>query len=292
MSCDNYNFPINIKTSNKSGGCSNNCKFECDYHNSTCVANNKGTYLSLSYDKINKPPVKYNDISLDVNEIRIYSPSLHKYEGIEQDGEMVIIHKGNDTNLAVCVPIKINNNDNNAIFNELLEECIRYVPDENNSSTLNLSDYNLNNFIPINSPFISYSSKLPFDCNVYYNVIVFGNKTQYISVSTENLDALRKTISQETYNIDNTMKYFVNSTGAVKNKTNTFIRCYSTNEIPTELPNPDNDNTKTGDVEGFQILNTIIEDKNSIHIGYLIGGGLLLYGTYLYIKQVLKKAKK
>ena len=38
MSCDNYNFPINIKTSNKNGGCSDNCKLECDYHNSSCIA--------------------------------------------------------------------------------------------------------------------------------------------------------------------------------------------------------------------------------------------------------------
>ena len=292
MSCDNYNFPINIKTSNKNGGCSDNCKLECDYHNSACIATNKGSYISLSYDKITKPPVKYNNISLDVNEIRIYSPSLHQYEGVNMDGEMVVIHKGNDSNLAVCIPIKINNEDNDNTLNELIDQCTTYVPNDGDTNTLTLNDYNLTSYIPVGSPYITYSSKLPFDCDKYYNVIVFGNKEHYIPATTLNIDTLRKTISSESYNIDNNMKYFVNSNGVLKNKTNTFIRCYSNNEIPDNLPDKNSIDTKTGDIEGFEILNNIIEDRNSIHIGYIIGGSIALYGLYLFMKQVLKKQKK
>ena len=209
MNCENLSFPMNIKQSNKNGSCKMKCNLEVDYHTSKCVASNKGTYLSLSYDIIAVPPVKFNDVSVDVHEVRIYAPSLHRYHSSKEKGEMVILHKGNDMNLAICIPIKIDE-DNESLLNEIVEKCASFLPNEDETSELNLSDYTLARFVPMNSPFVHYTGKIPFDCNVQYNVAVFGNRKQYISITSDNLKTLQTLIDSQDYDVKQDITYFVN----------------------------------------------------------------------------------
>ena len=53
----------------------------------------------------------YNAIGYDVQEIRLYIPSLHSYNNSKTDGEFIIIHSSNTGSnpLLVCIPIKSNN---------------------------------------------------------------------------------------------------------------------------------------------------------------------------------------
>ena len=113
MSCPTATAPIDINLSKISGKCDFKCKYSFKYNNSACVATNRGDYISLSYDKSSSPPVLYNSVGYDVQEVRMYAPSLHSYSGAKTDAELVIVHMSNSGSrpLLVCIPIKANNSN-------------------------------------------------------------------------------------------------------------------------------------------------------------------------------------
>ena len=286
MTC-NPTFPINIKVENSKGKCNTKCKLECKYHNSSCIAKNMEGYISLSYDQIPEPPIKYNDVSLDVKEIRIYSPSLHTYNGIHTDGEMLIIHKNHNTNLVVCIPIIKDDKNTNNNLNEIIEKCSSVIPNVNEESTLDLTDYNLSNFIPLNSLFFHYTCTVPFDCSQKYDAIVFGNVSEYISISLEKLEILRTIIAEEVYDVNNNAVFFMNESGISDKIGNSYVRCYKKDELPEEVKQAYNI------TEGFSKvdINNFIEDASSIHIIYILGSIFGIYGFYWFISN-FKKGRK
>ena len=85
MSCPNATAPIDISLSKITGKCDYKCSYSFNYNNSSCVATNRREYLKLSYDKSSSPPVLYNSSGYDVEEIRLYIPSLHSYSGTKTD---------------------------------------------------------------------------------------------------------------------------------------------------------------------------------------------------------------
>ena len=111
MSCPNATAPIDIGKDNIAGKCDLKCEFSFHYNNSSCIATNRGDYISLAYDYSSSPPVVYNSASYDVKEVRIYSPSLHSFNGSKADGEFIIIHNTSSgaNPLFVCIPIKSSN---------------------------------------------------------------------------------------------------------------------------------------------------------------------------------------
>ena len=111
MSCPNATSPIDISISKITGNCALKCSYSFHYSNSSCIATNRGDYLSISYDKTSSPPVLYNATGYDVKEIRLYIPSLHYYNDSKTNGELVIVHtsKTGSVPLLVCIPIKSNN---------------------------------------------------------------------------------------------------------------------------------------------------------------------------------------
>ena len=92
MSCPNATAPIDISMSKITGKCDLKCSYSFNYNNSSCVATNRGDYISILYDKSTAPPVLYNATGYDVQEIRLYAPSLHSYNDSKTDGELIIIH--------------------------------------------------------------------------------------------------------------------------------------------------------------------------------------------------------
>jgi carbonic anhydrase len=95
MSCPDATAPINISMENITGKCDMKCSYSFQYNNSSCVATNRGDYISISYDKSSSPPIQYNTVGYDVQEIRLYTPSLHSYNDVKTDAEFIIIHNSN-----------------------------------------------------------------------------------------------------------------------------------------------------------------------------------------------------
>ena len=165
---------INVSSQNVYGNCYLKCSYNYEYPQSNSVAKNNGVFLSLSYDKGTTSPVIYNTRNYYVSKINIYSPSLHKFNDSYVAAELVIEHApeiGGDL-LYVCVPIvtSTNSTDASTILTDIIQSVATNAPAMNESTNLNLSNFNLNNIVP-NKPFFSYAGT----AGLIGQVIVFAN---------------------------------------------------------------------------------------------------------------------
>ena len=165
---------INVSSQNVYGNCDLKCSYNYEYHQSNSVAKNNGVFLSLSYDKGTTSPVIYNTRNYYVSKINIYSPSLHKFNDNFVAAELIIEHApeiGGDL-LYVCVPIvtSTNSTDASTILTDIIQSVASNAPAMNESTNLNLSNFNLNAIVP-KKPFFSYTGTE----GLIGQVIVFAN---------------------------------------------------------------------------------------------------------------------
>lgn len=114
MSCEKSTAPINI-TDKPNGTCNLKCKYTFKYKDTNTVLKNKNFYLSLTHERSYPSPVKYNEFDYNVDEVRMYSPSLHSYNGTKSDAELIIKHSSiNGGLLFVCIPIVKTEQTNNS----------------------------------------------------------------------------------------------------------------------------------------------------------------------------------
>ena len=217
MSCPDATAPIDISRANITGKCDLKCEFSFHYNDSVCVATNRGNYISLSYDPSSSPPVTYNSSSYDVTEVRIYSPSLHSFNGTKTDGEFIIIHNSasGSNPLFVCIPVKSSNTGETSGKNltSIIQTVASNAPAEDEKTTVAISRFNLNAFVP-RKPFFSYTATEPFQpCSSgKIEYIVFSTDTA-IGVGEKVIGALQKVISENSYDIKLSPGLFFNEKG-------------------------------------------------------------------------------
>lgn len=168
------NTKINISTENVYGDCDLKCSYSYKYHQSNLVATNNGVFISLSYDKGTSSPVIYNTRKYFVSKINIYSPSLHSFNNNTVNAEIVIEHApeiGGEL-LYVCIPIIASTNSSGAsnVLTEIIKSVSNNAPNKNESTNLNISNFNLDIIIP-KKPFFAYTGTQ----GLTGQVIVFGN---------------------------------------------------------------------------------------------------------------------
>jgi carbonic anhydrase len=204
MTCRNATAPININN-NVDALCDLKCDYGYSYPFSSVSVTNRGTYLSFRIDQASVPPVVYNAANYRVDEVRIYTPSLHTYSGVRADAEMIIIHNAISVQgtLLVCIPLLVVENaasDSVTLLNSLLAEVSRTANVPGQQTIVNLATFNLNQFIP-NKPFYSYMGTLPFPpCTDTVNYVVFsttndGQKT----ISKDAFETLNNVIASHDY---------------------------------------------------------------------------------------------
>lgn len=220
MSCPNATAPIDISMSKIKGNCQLKCSYTFNYNDSSCVATNRGDYISLIYDKSSSPPVLYNATPYDVHEIRLYVPSLHSYNGSKTDGEFVIVHSSNTGSnpLLVCVPIKSNNTSSESalFFQTLVNTVANSAPSDGETTTVNVSKFNLSSFVPY-KPFFSYSATEPYQpCSSSVEYIVFSLLQGSLDIMPDTLTKLRNIIRSNPYDIKTGPSLFYNEKGPNK----------------------------------------------------------------------------
>jgi carbonic anhydrase len=221
MSCSNATAPIDISKDNVSGKCDLKCEFSYHYNDSSCVATHRDDYISLAYDTSSSPPVTYNSSSYDVKEVRIYSPSLHSFNGTKADGEFIIVHNtyAGANPLLVCIPIKSSNAGelNSKYLSTIIKTVATNAPTTDETTTVTISNFNLNEFVP-KKPFYSYTATEPYQpCNKGKNeYIVFANDSA-IGLSDNALFLLKKLISENAYDIKPSPGLFFNQKGPSSN---------------------------------------------------------------------------
>ena len=184
MAC---NAPINIQR-RLADKCSLKCLLWYKYGNSSCTVRNSSDQLIIPYD--GESDVMFNSLKYNPVEVRIFKPSIHKFEGSYTDAEIVIVHTGPNGGLLVCIPVNATTSVAASTGASLLEDIVTNAPDQEVSTTLNLTDFNLNHMIP-KSSYFSYTGTVPYgDCNpeVMYNYVVFPVNSFQIHQNT--LDAL------------------------------------------------------------------------------------------------------
>ena len=175
--------PININTYENYSQCTLKCEYKFNYKDSYCNAINVNDYIKLTYDALSSENVIYNLIKYTVSEIRIYKKSLHTFNGIATDGEMIIVHTAfGKPHLLVCVPIVIGTSINVAteklktIFNVISKQATSI---NGQTGTIPNLKYNLNSFIP-KKPFYMYNATEPWSpCSTQKcNYIVFDPSSE------------------------------------------------------------------------------------------------------------------
>lgn len=215
MSCSTATAPIDISMSKITGNCDLKCSYSFNYNNSSCLATNRGNYISISYDKSSSPPVLYNTLQFDVKEIRLYIPSLHSYNDSKKDGELIIVHTSNTgaIPLLVCIPIQSNNTSSTSalFFNKIIDTVASSAPSEDEATNVNIPNFNLNLLVP-KKPFFSYSATEPYQpCSEKVDYIVFGLSLDIMPVSLKKLQSI---IKSNPYDIKTGPNLFYNEKGS------------------------------------------------------------------------------
>lgn len=217
MSCPNATAPIDISISKIVGKCDLKCAYSFHYSNSSCIATNRGDYISISYDKSSSPPVLYNATGYDVQEIRLYTPSLHSYNDSKTDGELIIVHTSNTGSrpLLVCIPIKSNNTSSVSalLFKTLIDTVASSAPSDGEATTVNIPKFNLDFLVP-KKPFFSYSATEPYQpCSENVDYVVFGPLQASLDMMPDTLTKLQSIILSNPYDVKSGPNLFYNDKG-------------------------------------------------------------------------------
>ena len=222
--------PMNISANN--GGrfkCNEKCAYSFDYKTSSnCNVKNYGSYLQLSYDASIPPPVTFNYSTYAVDNIEIYSPSLHLFNGAQVDGELIITHAPTSVGapLIVCIPLSSTKSQTSAstqIITEIINGSTQLNPNSSDATSIKLNDYNLNNIVP-KTPFYYYEDKKG-------NIIVYGMQNA-IYIDTATINVLKTIITPATdVEYPSVEDYFFNESGPTRGNTGDgqiYIDCQPT----------------------------------------------------------------
>lgn len=119
-------------------------------------------------------------------EMRVYKPSLHTYNGVPADAELLIVHSGSSSKssdgLIVSVPIAMGGNKRSGLNTIVASaNALNAVTVAMNPSAPILSTVDVNELIP-SKPFYVYNGTLPYEsCGGNYYYAVF---TEPIAIST------------------------------------------------------------------------------------------------------------
>lgn len=163
--------PIDITKKNIRGKCELKCSYKFNYSNSNSNAYNKGDHLMLSYENDKKSYVFFNKAKYNVLNISLYTPSIHLYDNDVASAEMIITHQPvlGGKRLLVSIPILLSTSSFNAastLLKEVIDKSAREAPEKGDTTNLNISNFNLNHFVPV-KPFYTYESTEKEDVIVF-----------------------------------------------------------------------------------------------------------------------------
>lgn len=289
MSCSNATAPIDINSSNVVGKCDYKCQYRFHYNDSSCIATNRGDYVSISYDKSSSPPVTYNSSAYDVKEIRIYTPSLHSYMGNKTDAEAIIVHDSASgaLPLLVCVPIKVSNTGSTGAnyLSNIVTALSQNAPANGEQTKVNISRFNLNALVP-RKPFFSYTATEPYQpCSSRKNdYIVFSLSNGSIGINKDVLTKLQKVIKSNTYNIKKGGSLFYNVNGPINDDRDgqIYIDCQPVGQseekkIIVTDSGSSSFNFNTGNIMNNKYFQMFLGSLIFVAIIYLINFGLESY---------------
>jgi carbonic anhydrase len=236
-SCDKFTAPIDFSPTTKTEICDLMCEFDFNYNNSNTVVFNRGDLLSIAYDQPVKPPVLFKGTKFFVKQILLCYPSMHTFKGQHTDGELIVIHTGEQgqNDLVVCIPIITKNAASKTAMDLeiIVDNVSSQAPNVGDSVHINTLNLNLNEFIP-KKPYFFYTGTFQFNnCSKLNDIIVFDYLSQvYITITNSTYETLKSIISKQQFKINKNVKdFFYNKVGPMKDtKDEIYIDCQPTGD--------------------------------------------------------------
>ena len=218
MSCPTGNAPIDLVLP-VSQPCNSMCGFTYDYDTASCSVTNNTTYLDIAcFDGNNT--IKCDLIgNLTVDNVRLYAPSLNKFNGQSADAEIIITHKGGGKYLYVCIPI--NSNEMNSASANWFKKVVPFSPTKGggSSTSINVQNFTLNDIIPQAPYTIFQEGTFNWNCNVNNIVILFHKNNGAINMKTRDYETLISLISKASYNLSTPSNLLFNKQGTLNGPT-------------------------------------------------------------------------
>ena len=189
---------FNISQDNVSGECNLKCSYSFQYSNSTCVANNIGRGIVLSYDESNVPPVTYNGNKYKVSEVNISTNVYFLFNGKPPKGIINIGHTPilGGARMNVMIPIVSGNSSmpSSNILTQIINQTANLAPKSGNKSVISVENYNLNNIVP-KKPFYSFNISDPGGGT---ETIAYGIENA-ITIDADTIAKLNSIVKGETF---------------------------------------------------------------------------------------------
>ena len=219
MVCPPSKIPINIKSKSEYPDTNITNLLQLDYEDSVCRIKNMCSHLLIPYEDSQKTPVVFDNKYYRLKNIKIYRPSLHKFDGIETEGEIMLNHKGEKETLKICIPLVKTDEEKNE--NNTLKQIFRHsfskVQCNGESVMIHNIILNAKSFIPKTKGFYYYESTTPMDdpcvcrnniCGETTHVVVYHKDDGYVGISSENKVILNKLLTKHVHGInDASYKY-------------------------------------------------------------------------------------
>lgn len=153
--------------------CTLKCLYMYKYGTSSCTVKNNSDHIFVVYDGVSD--VQFNSVMYTPTEIRLFTPSLHTFQGRSAVAEMVVVHTSAHGGLMVCIPITLSNTLSVSAGAVLLEDIIKGTPTSKDAISLNVKDFTLDALVP-KSAYYSYTGTVPFESckeSNQYQYVVF-----------------------------------------------------------------------------------------------------------------------
>lgn len=307
MSCINSNSPINISNTDNILNCSGKCDFKYNFLLSNIICTNRTNYLSIELSKKDKTMVDYSTNSssgsctleggkLNVNELRIYTPSLHKYNNVRAEAELIIDLKntmgGND--ILLCIPISNTSGtlpEASTQLNQIIDLMSSIGNTPNQGGNIPGLELNLNQFIS-NKGFYTYNGTMPYSpCNNCTIFIVYHLDNTSININDTILNKLQNIIQTSNFPIKQVKEeqgLAFNKSGAKRNAgssdDNIWIDCQPTGQSGKTLVTTEkNDN--------YNNYNDYLKNLFNGNVGKVILGLILVFLFFVIYHSFIKVIK-
>ena len=146
--------PIDISTKDpKMIACDDICKLYYDYKPSSCSITNKGLYLEVSTDGVDFVRFqKFSSEWLKVSSVKLFAPSLNKWDGASADAEIIITHTMSAIisakKLHICIPIMASVNAAGSDVDWFKAFCKNIPSQRDATAAISVSNFTMNNIIP------------------------------------------------------------------------------------------------------------------------------------------------
>lgn len=314
MSCIEASSPIDIKQYSDILSCNGKCNLSYNYDTTNITCFNKRNYLLINLVNESSNVITYSTNtnansscnlqggSYVINRIRIYRPSLHTYDSVHADAELIIEHTNNmgGNDLFICLPIS-NNSGTQPKASSQLNKIINFMGQVGNNTGEGgqISDlaFNLNDFIP-NKGFYTYSATIPYmPCSNCVIFIVWDYNEASININDAKLEILKSLISTKYFTIKQNkieLGLAYNSNGA-SHSTNSedtiYIDCQPTDNNGELITKETVDYSDESSISNTISSNPINDYLNSDFIKVIIGILLILI-IYIILKKIFTKIGK